>query len=157
MKLQNNTLRIAGAIFLSLLAFFLFMKLLGLERMTELRVFNLLIVIYFSNRLVQLNYIDDDKVDYVQNLFSILGANLLAVFASTIAVIGYIQLIDSGLIHAFENQLLWGSHLNLFQIFVGLLLEGMSGSMIVAFGIMQYWKNHKRVRRTLHLKRKLEV
>lgn len=157
MKLQNNTLRIAGAIFLSLLAFFLFMKLLGLERMTELRVFNLLIVIYFSNRLVQLNYIDDDKVDYVQNLFSILGANLLAVFASTIAVIGYIQLFDSGLIHAFENQLLWGSHLNLFQIFVGLLLEGMSGSMIVAFGIMQYWKNHKRVRRTLHLKRKLEV
>ncbi len=149
MKKRNYTIRFGIYMFLSMVALFFLMKLVGLEKITELRLLNILIAGYFSNRLAQLNLIEDAEVDYVNNLGSLLFANLIAVFLSAFSLVLYVKLIDPSMMASLGDGFFLGKHLSIDKIAVAILMEGSAASIIISFSLMQYWKNVKRRTRTI--------
>ena len=144
MKKRNYTIRFGLYMFLSMVALFFIMKLVGLEKVTELRLLNILIAGYFSNRLAQHNLIEDAEVEYVSNLGSLLFANLIAVFLSALSLVFYVKLIDPSFMASLGNGFFLGNNLTIEKIAIAILMEGSASAIIVSFSLMQYWKNVKR-------------
>ena len=149
MKKRNLTVRFGIYMFLSMAVLFFAMKLVGLEKITELRLLNVLIAAFFSNRLAQVNLIEDSDIDYVSNFGSLFFANLIAVVLSCVGLIFYVNVIDSGFMESLGNGFFLGKNLDINKIAVAVLLEGSAASIIVSFSIMQYWKNVKRKTRKI--------
>lgn len=149
MKKRNYTIRFGIYMFLSMVALFFIMKLMGLEKITELRLLNILIAGYFSNRLAQNNLIEDAEIDYVSNLGSLLFANMIAVFLSAISLFFYVKLIDPSFMLSLGNGFFLGNNLTIEKIAIAILMEGAAASIIVSFSLMQYWKNVKRKSRRI--------
>lgn len=144
MKKRNYTIRFGIYMFLSMVALFFLMKLFGLEKITELRLLNVVIAAFFSNRLAQNNLIEDADIDYVSNLGSLLFANHIAVFLSCISLVIYVNFIDPGFMSSLGNGFFLGQDLTISKIAIAILMEGSAASIIVSFSIMQYWKSVKR-------------
>lgn len=149
MKKRNYTIRFGIYMFLSMVALFFIMKLFGLEKVTELRLLNILIAGYFSNKLAQNNLIEDAELDYVSNLGSLLIANLIAVFLCCISLVLYVKILDPGLMASIGDGFFLGKHLTIDKVAVAILMEGSASAIIVSFSLMQYWKDVKRRSRTI--------
>jgi len=143
MEKNNNTFRIGIYMFLSVVAFFFATKLIGWEQYTELRLFNIVIVVYFSNRLAYLNMLKDKEVDYLSNLGSVFIANIMNVVLCAVSFFIYLTWIDHSLIKVIENSFLLGHRLAPVGIMMALLIEGLASSIIVSFGVLQYWKSYR--------------
>lgn len=140
---RKNTVKIGLFMFITIVAFFLATKLLGWEKYTELRLFNIVIVLYFSNRLAYLNLLSEPSVNYLKNLGSVFLANLLNVALCAISFFIYLSSIDPGLIKVIEDSFLLGHHLSAGRVVMAILIEGLASSIIVSFGVLQYWKSYK--------------
>lgn len=143
MENHSNTFRIGIYTFLAIVAFFFVIKMARLEQYTELRLFNIVIVLYFSNRLAYLNFIKRKNTNYLNNLGSVFAANLLNVVLCSISFFIYLNWVDQEFIKVVENSFLLGHDLSAFNISLALLIEGIASSAIVSFGVLQYWKNYK--------------
>lgn len=130
--------------FAGIATLFLLMKLFGLENVTYLRLLNLVIVLFFSNRLAKINHRFNKDLDYFEALISLILANLLTVALSIIGFAIYAGLIDKTFIQHFESGVFWGGHLTLKNAIMSLLMEGIAGSVIVSFILMQYWQTAPR-------------
>ena len=140
---NNNTFRIGIYMFLTIVAFFFVTKIAGLEQYTELRLFNIFIILYFSNRLARLNLIKMKNINYLNNLGSVFIANLMNVVLCSVSFFSYLTWTDPGLIKVIENSFLLGHHLTARSIVMALMVEGLASSIIVSFGVLQYWKSYK--------------
>lgn len=149
MKKKNYTIRFGIYMFLSMVALFFLMKLVGLEKVTELRLLNVVIAAFFSNRLALNNMIEDDDISYPANLGSLLIANLIAVFLSAVSLVFYVKFIDTNLMTSLGNGFFLGKNLSIDKIAIAVIMEGSAASIIVSFTVMQYWKNVKRRTRTI--------
>lgn len=144
MKSSNHTVLIGVYLFFSLVAFFFLMKLFGLEKVSELRLFNIVIAIFFTNRLAKLNLkTESPRSSYLGNLSSLMLANLIAVFASALSLMIYVTAIDVNLMSSIGNGFFLGNDLTINQVVIAIVLEGSASAAIVSFTIMQYWKNVK--------------
>ena len=144
MKAKNQTVLFGIYMFVSMVALFFIMKLVGLEKVTELRLLNIVIAIFFSNRLAKLNvHSDTQRSSYLGNLSSLMLANLIAVFASALGLMIYVTAIDKDLMESIGNGFFLGNDLTINQIAIAILLEGSASAAIVSFSLMQYWKNTK--------------
>lgn len=142
MKSTNKTVAFGIYMFLSMIALFFIMKLFGLEKITELRLLNILIAVFFSNRLAKANlYSDSQRSSYLGNLSSLMLANLIAVFASALGLMIYVTAIDKGFMESVGNGFFLGNDLTLNQVIVAIVLEGSAAAAIISFTLMQYWKN----------------
>jgi hypothetical protein len=150
METKNHTWKIGIYLFLAFIGFFGLMSLFGYAETTEFRFVNILFVIVFSYRLAQLNIQEDASIDAVNNLFSILGANLLAVSLSSISLLFYLSWITPSFLDAFSNEVFWGSDLTIHQAFIGIFIEGMFGALLVSFSVIQYVRLSKSVVRKLN-------
>lgn len=154
MKTQNYTIGIGLQLFAVVAAFFLLMKVLGLAYVTELRFVNILFVIYFSNKIAKSLVEDFNEVNYLLGLKTIFLANALNVVLSVGALSLYILLIDPMFLKSFENGILiGGTDVSISKVAVGVFMEGMAGSAIVSFALMQYWKNEKRSTKSVDMKK----
>lgn len=151
MKKHDYTIRIAFQMFLSIAAFFILMKLFGLEHITELRFLNIVIVAFFSNRLAKLYVIDDDHIEYLHGLRSIFMANVLNVAMSVAALVFYIYFIEHDFLKNFANGIIIGGETSVAKVGVGLFMEGIAGSAIISFATMQYWKDVRRTTKNIDL------
>mgnify|MGYP006143697019 CR=1 FL=1 len=151
MKKQDYTLRIGLSMFAVIVAFFFLMKILGLEHITELRFFNIVIVAYFSNRLAKMMVEDANQINYLDGLRSIFLANGLNVALSIIGLVIYTGFIDTNFMSHFSHSLMFGDDITLVQMVIGVFMEGMAGAAIISFATMQYWKNVKRTTRKINL------
>lgn len=151
MKKRNYTLRYGLYIFGSIVAFFALMKMFNLEDISELRLFNFVFVIYFVNKLIVRNFIEDDKVGYLYNLRTAFGASAIAVILSCVSMLLYTSFIAPDFPETLEGSFLFGRDLNGVRVVLVLFLEGMASSAIVAFSLMQYWKNYKREHKNVAL------
>lgn len=152
MKTQNYTLGIGLQLFAVVAAFFLLMKVLGLAYVTELRFVNILFVIYFSNKIAKNLVEDHNEINYLVGLKTIFLANVLNVTLSVGALALYILLIDPTFLKSFQHGiLLGGTEVTLSKVVVGVFMEGMAGSAIVSFSLMQYWKDVKRKTKEIDL------
>lgn len=143
MKKSQHLLRYGFYSFLGIVSFFLLMKLFGMEDVAELRLFNILIVLYFSNRLARRNVHEQEHNDYLGGLASLFVANVFTVVLVSLSFMLYVKVVDHEFLQHFESGILWAKNITLFQAMIALFLEGIAGSIIVSFGIMQYWKNVK--------------
>jgi hypothetical protein len=147
--MRHNTMRYAFYSFLGIASFFLLMKLVGMENVAGLRVFNLVIVIYFMNRLARRNLQDDPNLNYVEGLGSLLLANVMTVVASVLGFVAYVRFLDPDFLNNYKAALFWLSNdMNLWRTVVSLFMEGMAGAIIISFTLMQYWKDQRNTLKT---------
>ena len=136
-ELNNGVL-----IFVGIGIYFLVMELLGLSHLFFLRMLNIVIVIYFLNKTIKSNY-DEGKIDYLENLISGTLTALIGVVLSVIGLLIYISIKggDAYLARLSQNFLFGGGTPTMNQYCIGLLFEGIASSIIIAFTLMQYWKD----------------
>lgn len=141
MKTQTNTIRYGLQMFAAVVAYFLFMKIFGLEKVTELRFFNIIIIAYFTNALARKNAERLVDIGYLNSLGSLFIANCINVAFSVLGLFFYIFIIDIEFLQNFEHGVFFGSHVTLPKVCIAILLEGIAGSVIMSFAFMQYWKS----------------
>jgi len=140
MKLLQPTVRYGLYSFIGIAVFFLLMRVLGLENIIALRALNILIVIYFSNKLARLNVQENTRDGYVKSLISLLTANAITAVASVGAFMIYVTFIDPNFLNHVVGGILFAPNITLDQAAISILMEGMAGAIIVSFTLMQYWK-----------------
>jgi hypothetical protein len=129
--------------------FFLVANMMGYGHVTELRIVNILFVILFTSLLARKNWIEEEGIEYVGNFLSLLSANILNVLLCMIGFIVYTSMYNPDYLDTVSNGLLWNSERSIAQVLIALFFEGMAGSAVVSFAVMQYWKDRKRRHRTV--------
>ncbi|MFN5982785.1 MAG: hypothetical protein ACK46Y_13820 [Fluviicola sp.] len=131
----NSTIYIA--------AFFILLSLFGMEQNSYLRLVNLLIVFYFSNKLARKNNKENITWTYINGFVSIFTMNVITTIFSIIGFILYVLVVDDLFLTKIDGGLLWPKGLKLPQACSALFLEGISGAIIASFALMYYWKDVK--------------
>ncbi len=127
----------------ALIAYFLLMKLLGLETNFYLRIFNFVILIagvYFllNNQIVR----SAKSVTYFEGLGLGLRATITSVIAFLAFLAGYISFLDTEFIQVLQESQIWGADITLGQAVTGILIEGLASSVVISFAWMQYFKKY---------------
>lgn len=127
-------------IFVGIGIYFLIMELLGLSNNFYLRILNVFIVLYGTNRTIKANIFDGNE-DYLGNLTSGAMTAFIGVILSIIGLDIYIHLRGGETyIRTLSEAFLFGGSPSIYQYCLGLLFEGLASSAIGAFTLMQYWK-----------------
>ena len=142
----DKSVRYAVKMFLGIGGFFMILYLLGLGHRSEFRILNLFIVIFFTAKLAEVNLIDDENIGYLRNLGSVFKANVICVLLSVLGLAGFVAFFDQTF---HRDYLLFANTDTLSEVLLTLALEGISTAAVISFGVMQYWKNYKRTRKTL--------
>lgn len=150
MKHLSNTTRFGVYSAISIGAFFTLIYSLGFGHIQELRLFNLVIVVYFTNRLLKSNLAKSNHLSYLENLGSAFLANLICVILSLIGLVVFINFIDANYFQSANADSMWSQADSLGDLMLILFLEGMSSAAIISFSLMQYWKNDIRLHKTIY-------
>jgi hypothetical protein len=126
--------------------FFLLSTLLGLQENPYLRFLNLFFVLIGIRQAIKVNIEHNKETDYLSNLGLGLQTSALSVLLSIICVMVYVEFIDGQFLEAMNNSFLIAGDLSLAEIFITLLIEGMASSFIGSFIVMQFYKNHNRIK-----------
>lgn len=127
----------------ALIAYFLLMKLVGLETNFYLRIFNFVIMVaglFFLYRNTFLRG-TNERVGYLQGL--LMGVQLTAIsVVMFIVFLGiYIKFLDPGFMGVLKDTGLWAtSGISITQAVLGILIEGLASGFILSFVLMQYFK-----------------
>ena len=140
MKSFPLSLRYAMMIYAGLVAYFFIMKILGLEEITELRLFNFFIVLAGLYRLIRESKMNGES-GYLQNLFLGFRTSAIAILFTGISLNIYVSVIDPSFMTVLSHSLAWGNNLTVQQATLGILIEGIASSFLMAYMIMQYMKN----------------
>lgn len=143
MENRQFVIRYGVSAFAGIAIFFLAMKLVGLEHLAWLRVFNLFIAIYMTIRLAKRLFFLHGKLSYVQSIGSLFAANAIAVILSILGFAIYVKFIDTSFLYDFQGGGMWTEQITLQSSMISLFMEGMAGSAIISFATMQYWKDLK--------------
>lgn len=128
-------------IFIAIGIYFLLMEILGLSHIFLLRLMNIFIVIYFLNKIIKSNYLFG-KTDYLENLISLTLTSLIGVVLSVAGLYLYITFKGgTPYLAKLSQNFLFGAEPSIYKYCIGLLFEGIASSVIIAFTLMQYWKD----------------
>lgn len=129
-------------IFAAIAAFFLLMEAFGLADQVYLRLVNFVFVIYGVNRTIKSNYHDHIN-GYLTNLKAAFFTALISLVLGIIALLSYIEYRggESYLHSLAVNYIFGGGEPSTHEFAIGLLIEGFAAAVIVAFTLMQYWKD----------------
>jgi hypothetical protein len=120
--------------------FFLGLYALGLTEYSELRFFNLVIILYVSFKLGQLNVDEFGEGSYVRNLGSIFMANSINVMLCMVGLLVFDAAIGFTFLDSASRGILLVESASVTQTMIALFLEGMAGAAVVSFITMQFWK-----------------
>ncbi len=129
--------------FLATGLFFLSMYALGLTEYSELRFFNLAVILYFSFKLGQMNVEKFGGNSYVRNLSSIFAANSINVLLSMFGLLLFDAAVGFTFLDSASRGILMVESASVPQTMIALFLEGMAGAAVVSFITMQFWKGKK--------------
>lgn len=137
---KSREFRNGTIIFVGIGIYFLLMEMLGLSNHFYLRILNVFIVLYGTNRTIKAN-IYEGQNDYLFNLTSGAMTAFIGVILSVVALNIYIHLRGGAeYIKTLSEAFLFGGSPSIYQYCAGLLFEGLASSAIGAFTLMQYWK-----------------
>lgn len=128
-----------------IVVFFLLMKILGLDNVSELRFLNFTFVLWGVNRAIKMNVDMNHQNSYFSNFYVGFRASALAIALTIIGLIIYVGFMDPSFMTVLENSSFWGNKLNLTRVVFALAIEGMASSVICSFVLMQYYKDYKAV------------
>ncbi|HLG35389.1 MAG TPA: DUF4199 family protein [Bacteroidia bacterium] len=146
-KLIPLITRYSGLISISLLAYFLLMKLLGFATVVELRFLNFFILLiglrYFLLRLKREN---SGTLEYLQSLAY---GFLVSVFASaffSFFIFFYLSFIDRGMLEYLQLNQPFGEYLTSASCALVLILEGCASGAIISFALVQFMSRESKVK-----------
>jgi hypothetical protein len=141
MPSTSITIRYSLGIYAGLILYFFIMKLLGLEQVTELRLFNFFIVLGGIYMLLKRN-MEYNSTSYFQNLFLGFRTAALAIVMVSISLFVYLKAINPSFMAVLENSMVWGNHLTVFKVTLVIAIEGIASSFLLTYMVMQYMKNY---------------
>lgn len=127
----------------ALIAYFLLMKLFGLEANFYLRIFNLFIMIGGLFLLYRNTFTrgKNEGVGYLQGLLMGVKLTIISVVVFIVFLGIYIRFLDPGFMQTLESTGLWAtSGISITQAVLGILVEGLASGFIISFALMQYFK-----------------
>ena len=129
-------------IFLGISIYFLIIEYLGLADEFYLRILNILIIGFGMNLTIKQNYLDGIR-GYFTHLIAAFVTAMIAAVLSVGSLLFYIQYKggEEYLQKLSKGFLFGGGDVNLSYYCIGLLFESVASSMILAFVLMQFWKN----------------
>ncbi len=139
MNTRSQSVRYGLYSFAGIVVLFLLTKLFSLEHVTFLRFLNILIIIFFTNRLAKQNHKNNVDNNYLNAWVSLILANVITVSLSLIGFVLYAMFIQPDFISKFEGGILWNNHITLGQAALTLFTEGIGCAVAISFIIMQYW------------------
>lgn len=144
MKTQIKNLEMKVGLMTSafLIAYFLFMKLIGLIQIVELRGLNLLIlaggVSYFYHTYRKQS---QSNIEYFKGLLTGIFTTLYAIIPFSLFVLFYFWKIDPDLIHQLKSHTLFMGFVITPEIAAEtILIEGIVSGVILSFIFMQYYR-----------------
>lgn len=140
MPTTSISFRYSIGIYLSLIAYFFIMKILGLEHVTELRLFNFFIVLGGIYLLIKRN-MEQNGMRYFQNLFLGFRTGATAIVLTAVSLFFYLKIIDPSFMEVLETSMIWGNQLSPFQVTLAIAIEGVASSFLLTYMVMQYMKN----------------
>lgn len=129
-------------LFLLVGGYFLLMEALGLSDNIYLRFFNIVFVIVLVNRTVK-QRVKANEGNFLTNFGAAILTGFVGVLLSIIGLTLYIIFITGidNIADLAPSVMTTNSEVSLAQYCFALFAEGLSSSLIVAFTVMQYWKN----------------
>lgn len=127
----------------ALIAYFLLMKLAGLETNFYLRSLNLIIMIAAIFFLYRNTFVrgGEEGVGYLQGLLMGVQLTVISVVIFIVFLGIYIKFLDPGFMQILESTGLWAtSGISVTQAVIGILVEGLASGFMVSFILMQYFK-----------------
>ncbi|WP_020527891.1 DUF4199 domain-containing protein [Flexithrix dorotheae] len=135
---KYGLLMAAGFIF-----YFLFMKLIGLHDVVELRVLNFFIIIGGVGLSIHQSLKrNPDTFGYFEGLRVGVITSAIGVTTFAIFIFFYLAFIDIEFMLWIKENVPLGSFLDPFSIMVTIEVEGMASGFLATFIIMQYEKGH---------------
>lgn len=141
-SIERIGIRVGLTLFLSLVAYFMIMKWLGLSHILELRFFNIVIlavgICYGINKLKHDSHESDFYLKgWGQGIFiAIVAIVLFALFISL-----YISYFDTELLQRIRETTTIGAEATGFHLFFAILMEGMASAAVITLAAMQYYKS----------------
>lgn len=144
MRERYGEVRGGVLIFLATGLFFLLLEVFDLASYSYLKVVNVLFVIVGVRSVLKYN-LRKGQSGYIQNLLSGFLASLIGVSLSVLALVIYLGLIvPTGYYSTLsEGSILFTGAENAYQFLFGVLIEGLSSSLIISYILMQGFKNVK--------------
>jgi hypothetical protein len=140
---RKNTILFGLYGFIAVSLFFLFLKLFGLENVTELRLFNIVILVVMTNMLARKNVHSLKEFNYVEGLASLIGANFITALLSTLGFLIYIKGFNQDLLSSFKNHYIADGTFNVYVAAAILFFEALASGLAISFISMQYWKKYE--------------
>lgn len=141
MKLQKELLN-GFYIFLGIGIYFLIMEVAGLTHSYYLRILNIFIVLFITNKTIKTN-IQEGKNDYLKNIISAGLTPLTGVVLSVIGLRVYIAFKGGDdYLKNLSDVFLFGNNPTVNEYCIGLLFEGIASAVIATFILMQYWRKY---------------
>lgn len=128
--------------FIALGLYFLVLDSLGLAQSAFLRIFNIVIILYFINKSIK--YRIEEGRNFLSLFVSAFFTNLIAVIFSTISLALYISFFRGAdhMSTLAQPMLSIGySNLSVSQFSFAIFAEGFASGVVLSFGLMQFWKN----------------
>lgn len=141
METNKHIVNYALKMFLVIGGVFILAYLLDLAQYAQIRLLNALIIFFFNWHLARKYIVQERKTIYLRNLSSLVVSNFLSVFLCILGIATFIRFVDPGFLQKLNGSILWGDAPGLLEICLGLFLEGIAGSVVIAFIVMQYWKS----------------
>lgn len=139
--MKISTVKLAFIAYLVLGIMFLALRELGLTEITELRLLNILVVIYFSNMVAKNNIHEINYKGYFQNFISLFRFNMVIVILAMVSLYIFTAYIDPSILAQSESLLTIIPVESGSELLFALFAEGLSASIVVSYGILQFWKN----------------
>ncbi|TYP96068.1 hypothetical protein C7447_1095 [Tenacibaculum adriaticum] len=143
MSTTKIILKNAFLIYAGIVVFFILMKLLGLDNVSELRFLNFIFVLWGVNNAIKTNMESNKENLYINNFSVGIATSVLGVAFTIIGLMIYVGFIQPDFITVLENSSFWGQGLNLTKMVFALAIEGIASSVICSFILMQFYKNYK--------------
>lgn len=127
-------------IFIGIGIYFLAMEALGLADLFYLRLLNILIVFYGTNRTLKSNF-REGKTLFATNIASALLTSLTGVILSIMGLITYSFIKGGDLyVQSLSKTFLFGGNPSVMTYSISLLFEGIVSAVIVSFILILYWE-----------------
>lgn len=141
--IRRNTIMYGVIGFIGVAAFFLLMKLLHLQNVTELRALNIVILAVTLNYLAKQNVHTISDFNYIKGLTSMLGATVITAALSTIGFLFCIEVFHWNLLDTFKNRYIQNGTFNAEIAGAILFFEAIASGLAISFISMQYWKRYE--------------
>jgi hypothetical protein len=130
---------------LALIAYFLIMKFLGLERVLEFRYFNFFILLAaISYAINKLKHENEEEDFYLKGMAIGFYTSVVAIFIFSFFISFYLAFIDPSFMKYIQTTVSHGQLFNTPVVFLILFMEGLASGVIITFTMMQFFKSPAR-------------